>query len=215
MTEGPVTDAVRQADIVVGQEVDDERLRAGLPFPLFARLKPARETHQAIAWRRSQFKRDGRGRAVLLHRSGKAEGWEGIRTPARFVLIQRLVHRKTGLRLTVLSVWLINSWAPASAKGRDRFTALRYDIAEDSLETIERLVDRERADGRSVVMGGDFNSLRADLHFGGLDEVEPDRGLDRIFISRSLSVLSTSEGPTTGAGNDMRHHSRHARLAIL
>lgn len=215
MTEGPVTSVVAGADVVVGQEVDDERVKAGLAWPRFARFIPFRSTHQTIAWRRSQFRRDGKARAVLLHRSGQAEGWDGIRTPARFVLIQRLVHRKTGARITVLSVWLINSWQPASPRGRDRFTAQRYEIAEDSLETIERLVAHEQADGRLVVMGGDFNSIVADLEFDGLNEVPPRRGLDRIFAAKGLRVLGTSEGPTTGVGNDMRHHSRQARLQIL
>lgn len=210
MTEGAVTNEVADSDLIALQEIDRRKVRAGLHRQQFARFFPARDPHQCLAWNRDLFKRDGRGKAFRLHKSGKAEGWRGIRTPARYVIRQRLIHRETGQHVTLFGVWLINSWQPA---GRgDQWTDERADIADKSLAKIERLAQAELDRGALVVTAGDFNSLFARIDVGLRNVFRA--GLDRIFVSRGLTVVDTWEGPTTGVGNDRRHKSRHVLLEI-
>lgn len=209
LTEGIPTTADAESDVLVCQEVDRRRTRRGLDGHRF--FFPARDRHQCIAWNPDVFKRDGHGTAFRLHRSGRAEGWP-FKSPARYVLRQWLVHRETGLLLTVFGVWLLNSWDPVR---RDEDTAQRMQIGTASLEVIARKVAVERHDGRIPLVGGDFNSQRARIGFGGLHNAGPARGLDRLFYTPGPLVLGrTWEGPPTGVGRDMQHHSRHAEFTI-
>lgn len=210
MTEGAVTNEVADSNLIALQEIDRGKVRAGLHRQQFAKYFPVRDPHQCLAWDRDMFKRDGRGKAIRLHKSGKAEGWRGIRTPARYVLRQRLIHRETGQHVTLIGVWLINSWQPAGRT--DQWTDQRAEIASKSLAKVERLIQRELDRGALVVAAGDFNSLFAQIDLGLRQAFRA--GLDRIFYSRGLVLIETWEGPTTGVGTDKRHKSRHALLEI-
>lgn len=209
-TEGTPTSEDAESDILVGQEVDRHRTRAGLPdhgifFPL-------RDKHQCIAWNKDVFRRDGLGKAIRLHGSGRAEGWP-FPSPSRYLLLQRLMHRQSNLHLSVFGVWLINSWNPMP-EGRDEDTEQRAQIAADSLKIVVNRVEAEKHAGRAVLMGGDFNSVRASLVFDGLRQVGPAHGLDRLFFAPPFLLKRTWSGPTTGVGPDDQHHSRHAEFDL-
>lgn len=211
-TEGPVTNAVAESHLIALQEIDRRKVRAGLHCQEFAKFFPLRDRHQCLAWHRDHFRRAGRGTAIRLHRSGRAEGWRGIRTPARYVLRQRLVHRETGQAVTLFGVWLINSWQPASSKGIDRYTDFRAEVADKSLARLGHLVAAELNRGALVIAAGDFNSIVARFDIGLRSAFRA--GLDRVFYSPGLRAVEEWEGPKTGVGDDMRHHSRHVLFEI-
>lgn len=201
------------ADIVVGQEIDRRRVRRTLRRRRFRHFFPVRDRHQSISWDRSLFKRDGRGHAVRLHRSGRAERW-AFPTPARHLLVQRLVARDTGARLTVMGVWVLNSWQPGP-DGVDAHTPARRRIALDSLQRVRDAVQRELDTGRAVILEGDFNSISAVIDFNGLRAARA-RGLDRLFYGGPGLALvdGVREGPKTGVGSQMRHHSLLATFTL-
>lgn len=211
MTEGPVTDQVRAADLIAGQEVARRRIWRGLRRRTFGRYMPL-GTGMLVSWRRSVFEQVGTPRARRLHGSGRGLGLP-FATPRRFVLVVRLRHRATGRVFTVLVTWLINSWRPFR---RDAHTALREELAQKSMTVVDDEAAAAEARGDLVVLLGDLNSVRANFDFHDLRPVF-DTGLDRIFYSADPALALAApgwEGPTTGVGNQMRHHSRHARLQI-
>jgi endonuclease/exonuclease/phosphatase family metal-dependent hydrolase len=212
LTEGDITNAVADSHLIALQEIDRRKVRAGLHRQEFAKFFPLRDRHQCLAWHRDLFKRDGRGATIRLHRSGRAEGWRGIRTPARYVLRQRLVHRETGQRVTLFGVWLIPSWDPATERGEDQFTDDRERIADKSLRKLERLVQAELDRDAVVIPMGDFNSIFGRINLGLRSAFRV--GLDRVFYSPGLRAIKEWEGPKTGVGDDMRHHSRHVLFEI-
>lgn len=212
MTEGPVTAYVEACDLVAGQEVNRRRVRRGLPN--HRKFFPVRDKHQCLAWNPDVFKGDGRGVAIRLHRSGRAEGWP-FPSPSRNLIRKRLIDRETGLHLTLFGAWLLPSWHPAGPDGRDEHTAQREEIVRRCLNLVSHEVAAERRRGQAVILAGDLNSTTAQIQIPGLRHAGQASGLDRIlYTPDSLTLLDVWSGPETGVGGDRRHRSRHARFEI-
>jgi hypothetical protein len=201
VTEGYPTPALRAADIVITQETDETRLRRGLPGR--AHFFPDEDSHQSISWEPEVLDVDKAG-YVRFHRSGRAEDWP-YPTPARGMpyVKGQLVG---GTKAVVAGVWLLNSWHPVRP---DHHTAHRNRVGRRSLRIMRRRIAFWHAQGYTVILAGDFNSLRWHGRIGGMQTIQ-GRGLDRAYVSKrgELAVFSgPSRGAKTGVGNDLQHES--------
>jgi len=200
MTEGRVPPVVAGAGIVIGQEVSRHQIRKGMPSK--AHYFP--DDHQSISWDPEVLDVHRRG-YLRFHRSGKAEGWK-FRTPSRGMGFVKGRLVADGTKTVVATAWLLNSWHPVHP---DQDTPKRHDIGRASLALIKVRVAWWIRQGYTVVLAGDFNSLRWGGWIKGLTAIK-SRGLDRAYVSRRGGLVPSgrvTEGPKTGVGNDLRHHA--------
>jgi hypothetical protein len=199
-TEGPVVGAVAAADIVIGQEIDRKRIRFGLPH--HRHYFPDEDSHQSISWNPEVFEVEKTG-YIRFHRSGRAENWP-FPTPGRGGLYAKGRLVESGAKVVVLGTWILNSWNPIHA---DHHTKMRNKIGRRSLRVLRSRIAWWHLQGYTVIVEGDFNSLRWHGRIGGLRQIKA-RGLDRAYVSKrgALDLLTgPTKGPKTGVGRDMRH----------
>lgn len=208
MTEGPVTDDLRSAAIVILQEIDRRKVVEGFG-PDWGFYFPKHDSHQALGWRKDLFHKDAPSRYFRFHGSGTGDDRipDSIPTPARGLLKANLVLTEFNLPIKVLGTWPLNSWWPGRP---DQFTPIRRRIVEElELPVIRREMAQVRDNDKAIgFIGADWNSIKAPLEFDGWNQ-RPDRGLDRIMWTRDKRVrfVRMREGAKTGVGNDMRHNS--------
>lgn len=155
---------------------------------------------------------DTHHQVIRYHKSGKTEGWLGIRTPSRHVIAQDI--NLAGWDATLAVTHMLNSGFPPRAQG-DRHTAKRRQIWEDlewpkvcalALETHHR--------GRILILAGDMN--RHDCPAPPGMERLTGRGLDHIFVSSGHGIRCSgiTPGPKTGRTGLVHHGSLTAHLTI-
>lgn len=128
--------------------------------------------------------------------------------PARFVCWVVFEHIASGRRFVVINVHFTKVIA-------DEHGAWRRQQWNRNLTVLRAVVARFRAQGLPVLVGGDLNRQVWDIVGEGLVEpryVEPPKGptVDRIAVSRDVTVLDSRLGPQNGS----KHFSVIARLVI-
>lgn len=220
MTEGEVTNAVRAADIVIGQEISRGKIRRGLPLH-FQHYFPPTDRKQSISWDNRVFKvvRKGRLRRRVVgyhrfHRSGKAMHWP-FPTPSRGLPFVLLEHRATGHLLIVFGGHWLNSWFPMKADNET--DERRQVVVKMTIPVVRDAVRRWHKQGHLMVGEADANSIKYNPDTLAPEILEAiDHGLDVFWYSKGdddddgLVLLRTYEGPKTGVGKQMQHHSIHA-----
>jgi hypothetical protein len=211
MTEGPVTDDLRNCGIAMLQEIDMGKLRSGFPKH-FGKYRALRDKHQAIVWDKNLIKMSRRKRGwIRFHRSGEAERFP-YGTPARGMLYMKghLKHDPS-IKIVVFSVWFLNSWNPMRG---DQWTPHRRNVVMSrTLPVVRRQIQKWNDEGYLVIGGGDANSIKWDGELPGLKQPWTN-GLDRIWLSPEIDVLGKEEGAKTGVGPQMYHRSRIVRVFL-
>lgn len=219
VTEGPMTKDLKNADIAFLSEASLWRTRRGRRRCRTVRNR--RLKGLVISVKRSEFKVLASG-SRIFHLSGKAEGWEGIHTPARGVL-WIIGYWRDDPEKKLYCYWVthfLNSWNPAGR--HDRWTADRYRIVtKRSIPVVEDLVaDKMRnlwpkkTFGNRYLTGGlgggDTNSLPWD---GDLEGMKPvyNKGLDRVWKFGEVDAQFVGDTPKTGVGNQSRHHGKKVK----
>ena len=207
MTEGPVTFELKEADIVLASETSFWRLRRGRGLRRCGQYRNRKADGLAINWKRSEFKVVTKG-AIRFHRSGKAEGWAKIKSPARG-LIFVIGYWKDDPARSLYCYWVthfLNSWFPAGK--RDQWTDMRGSIVRQrSIPLIEEFIFQTKRDLPKVkggLGGGDTNSIPWNGSIHGLTHIF-NRGLDRVWAFGDVDAAFFDHTPRTGVGNQMRH----------
>lgn len=207
MTEGSPSADVRNSMVFVGCEVDKRRLIEGMPDHYKMHMVP-RDKHQAIMWNPREFKVVAKG-YVQFHKSGDHEKYP-YGTPSRGLIWVRghLADDATRSMITIGGMWWLNSWFPMRG---DKNTAHRRRVVETTtIPKVEQWIKRQHKANRSVILGGDINSMKWDGELPGMKQV--NRGqLDRAWVTRDSGLIVKREhhGPKVGVGNQMRHNSLH------
>jgi hypothetical protein len=214
VTEGPMNEELRKADIVCLSEVSLTKLRIGRPWPRYKTYHEKRVPGLAINWNRSEFKAVKTG-FERFHGSGKHEHWDGIATPARGVLwVVGYWKDDPDKRLYGYWVtWFLNSWKPM--KG-DHYTSKREWIVEHlTIPKVEQLGAKFKtmrlrraqrlAEVKGTIGGGDTNSLRWNGRMLGFDPIW-NKGLDRVWTTGEVQARFAGETDKTGTGPNMYHN---------
>jgi hypothetical protein len=210
VTEGPMTPALRAAAIVFLSEVGLLKLRRGRPWPRHRIYRVRKLSGLAISWKSREFRVVHKGYRIF-HQSGKAEGWDGVATPARGVLaIVGYWKDDPDKKLYCYWVtWFLNSWFPAG--DTDKWTHLRRMIVKVlTIPKLEKFIDElnEEIDFlEGGLGGGDTNSKPWDGKLSGMTQVYPTKrgSLDRGWEFGDIDVKFAGHTPKTGKGNQMQH----------
>lgn len=222
-TEGPMTQELKNADMVLLCEGAPWLTRVGRGIRRTKQHRNKRLKGLVINWDKEEFVAVEKGHR-MFHKSGKAEGWNGIRTPARgilFVIGYWKDDPNKRLYMYAVTHWL-NSWLPAGKP--DRWTFQRNTIVtETTIPVVEELVEDkkrvgavfngQRVDLEGGLVGGDTNSLPWDGDLIGLRHVD-NRGLDRIWKFGRVAVDYIGHTPKTGRGPQMKHHGEKVKQDI-
>lgn len=214
VTEGFMTDELKEADIVLLSEAKPWRTRRGRGIRRTKQFRNRRLKGLVINWDKSEFVVVETG-SRKYHNSGKAEGWYGIRTPARgiiWVVGYWKDDPEKELYFYAVTHWL-NSWMPMKF---DKFTNMRSHIVRDLtipvVESTFAMMER-RKKIKGGIFGGDTNSLR---WAGKLKHAEPidNRGLDRTWKIGDVDVEGTYDSPKTGVGPQLKHEGTGVKQKI-
>lgn len=207
VTEGPMNRALRDAEIVLLSEADPSKVRAGRPVKTHGQHRIDRLKGLLINWNRSQFRVTNRGYRIF-HKSGTAEGWENIPTPARG-LIYVVGYWLDDPERDLYCYWVthfLNEWNPLPAR-RDKTTVQRYEIVEQkSIPVVEELVRQMNRDSKicGTIGGGDTNSIPWNGHMLRMEPLR-NRGLDRVWSAGNVNAAFLGTTPETGSGPQMYH----------
>jgi len=222
-TEGPMTKELKAADMVLLCEAAPWKTRKGRGIRRTKQHRSRRLKGLVINWDKEEFVAVETGHR-MFHKSGKAEGWDGIRTPARgllFVIGYWKSDPKKRLYLYSVSHWL-NSWLPAGKTDRWTFkrntivTETTIPVVEDFIADKKRVgavFNGQRVDLEGGLFGGDTNSLPWDGDLEGLRHVD-NRGLDRVWKFGNVEVEHVGQTPKTGVGPQMQHHGEKFKQDI-
>ena len=206
MTEGHPTSANIAADILICQEVDGPLVRRVMRQQDCRTYLPKRDPHQSISWDPQVITVTHKGWNVF-HRSGVAENWN-LRTPARgLIYVKGFLTEKPEEKVAIAGWWALNSWGKPYERQRENV------VRQTTLTKVEKWVKAMHRQDRSIIREADANNIRWDGELRGLRQLHR-RGLDRLWVSGIFHPTKQGvwEGPKTGKGNDMQHHSLNVDL---